>query len=55
MHEVDGLGPTDPQSVAISAAGNGVGGSVYTVGALIGVHMVIVDLDARSGTGKIVR
>jgi hypothetical protein len=55
IHELDGLGPTDPQSVTISAAGNGAGGSVYTVGALIGVHMVIVDLDARSGTGKIVR
>ena len=49
---VDGNGAADPQSVAVSAYGDGAGR--YTAAALIGFHTVVVDFDAKTSTGTVV-
>lgn len=46
-----GNGATDPQSVAISAHGQK---GVYTVGALIGLTTMVVDIDAQAEQGTVV-
>ena len=49
--ELAGLGPMDPQSVAISARACG---GVYTIGALIGKRTLLVDYNAAASKGAVV-
>ena len=46
-YEVDGLGSTDPQTVAVSAHATAAG--VYTVAAIMGFVTVVFDYDMAAG------